>query len=60
MKYAHYEILKKLGSGMMGDVYQARDPNLDKMIALKVLRKDRVTSQDYVKRFLSEAKFGTF
>ncbi len=36
-------------------VYQAHDPQIDRLIALKVLREDRLTSEDYVKRFLKEA-----
>lgn len=37
-------------------VYQAHDPQIDRVIALKVLRQDRVTSDDLVQRFLKEAK----
>jgi len=40
----------------MGVVYQAHDPQIDRMVALKVLRPDRVVSQDFVLRFLREAK----
>ncbi len=56
MNYGRYKIVQELGRGAMGVVYQAHDPQIDRLIALKVLRQDRVTSDDFVKRFLKEAK----
>jgi serine/threonine-protein kinase len=55
MNYGRYQIIKKVGEGMMGVVYQAHDPRIDRTIALKVLREDRVQSEEYVQRFLKEA-----
>ena len=37
-----YEILSLIGAGGMGEVYRARDPRLDREVAIKVLPADRV------------------
>lgn len=57
MQYGRYEIIKKIGKGGMGVVYHAHDPQIDRSVALKVLREDRVVSEDFVLRFFKEAKF---
>ncbi|GAM09393.1 putative serine/threonine-protein kinase [Geobacter sp. OR-1] len=40
----------------MGVVYEAQDPNIGRIVALKVLRPDRITTETFVNRFLKEAK----
>ncbi|MEW6486366.1 MAG: serine/threonine-protein kinase [Thermodesulfobacteriota bacterium] len=51
-----YRILSEIGSGSVGVVYRAHDPNLDVDVALKVLRRERLSDEGLVRRFLSEAK----
>ena len=55
-RLAHYRILRKLGSGGMGDVYLAEDTVLGRSIALKVLPSDTGGVPDRMRRFVEEAK----
>ncbi len=52
----HYQILEKLGSGGMGDVYKARDTRLNRLVAIKVLPPDKVANADRKRRFIQEAQ----
>ncbi len=56
MKYGRYQVVDEIGQGSMGVVYRAHDPQINRHIALKLLRQDRVTSEDLVQRFLKEAQ----
>ena len=51
-----YRIESKLGEGGMGEVYRARDPRLDREVAIKVLPAARVADADRRRRFVTEAK----
>ncbi|MBL8291331.1 MAG: PD40 domain-containing protein [Bryobacterales bacterium] len=52
----HFLIIDKLGEGGMGVVYKARDKNLERLVAIKVLPPDRVKDESRRLRFLQEAK----
>src|ERR1700740_61609 len=49
-----YEILLMLGEGGMGAVYKARDRELDRLIALKVIRPELAQNPDIFQRFKQE------
>src|SRR5215471_2680018 len=51
-----YRILRKVGEGGMGTVYQAEHALIEKKIALKVLFPELTRRADLVARFLQEAK----
>jgi tetratricopeptide (TPR) repeat protein/predicted Ser/Thr protein kinase len=50
-----YEVIRRLGYGGMGTVYLARDPDLDRLLAIKVLR-DQLFEDESLQRFLREAR----
>ena len=51
-----YEIVSQLGQGGMGVVYEARDPRLDRHVAIKLLPPDLTRDDTAKQRFLQEAK----
>ncbi len=55
-RVGHYTILSLLGAGGMGEVYQARDARLDRLVAIKLLRSDSMSDGDLVRRFHQEAR----
>jgi serine/threonine protein kinase len=55
-RLAHYEITAHLGSGGMGDVYQATDSKLGRSVAIKLLPEALSHDGDRVARFDREAR----
>jgi serine/threonine protein kinase len=51
--FGRYELIVKLGTGGMGDVYKAYDPNLKRHVAIKILRYE---DPEVLARFLREAR----
>lgn len=51
-----FELKKRLGKGGMGEVFLARQVSLDRMVAVKTLSKSLAKKEDFVARFLREAR----
>ena len=54
--FSHYRILEKLGSGGMGVVYRARDEQLQRDVAIKVLPAGTLSTDDARRKFRREAQ----
>lgn len=53
---SRYEIIEKIGSGGMATVYKAKDLILKRFVAVKVLREEYTTDNEFIKRFNTEAE----
>src|SRR6516225_4932024 len=51
-----YVILERLGEGGMGQVFKARHQKMGRIVALKLIRKDRLTKPDAIRRFEREIR----
>ena len=54
--HPQYEFLEVLGSGGMGEVWKALEPALDRHVAIKRLRRDKILNPETMKRFRREAR----
>lgn len=51
-----YEIIEKIGNGGMATVYRAKDMTLKRNVAVKVLKDEFTTDEEFIKRFNIEAQ----
>jgi serine/threonine protein kinase len=55
-KISHYQIVRMIGSGGMGEVYLAEDPRLKRSVAIKILRIESAADAEKAARFEKEAR----
>ncbi len=58
-KLGRYELIRVLGKGAMGLVYEGRDPNLDRRVAIKTIKVENLSKNEaaeYEVRFRTEAR----
>ncbi|MHC4473768.1 MAG: protein kinase domain-containing protein, partial [Planctomycetota bacterium] len=53
---SRYQVLGEIGRGAVGVVFKARDKDLGRDVALKVLRSDLIAQPEIVQRFIEEAQ----
>ena len=54
--FGHYEIVKQIGAGGMGEVYLAKDTKLERSVAVKILNEKFAAHESNLQRFIQEAK----
>ena len=53
--FGDYELLERIAQGGMGVVYKARQVSLQRIVAVKMIRGDRLVGEDEIRRFQNEA-----
>ncbi len=53
------ELLAKIASGGMADVYKARNLMLDRLVAVKILKTEHALDEKFIKRFKNEARLAS-
>ena len=54
-RIGHYELVRKIGSGGIAEIFLARQPSLDRLVAVKVLSARLTSDPDILRRFDREA-----
>jgi len=55
-KIGRHEIVEEIGEGGMAKVYKAFDPQINRSVAVKVLKEEHCADEEYKSRFLKEGK----
>src|SRR6185436_15217190 len=55
-RFGDYQLLGKIAEGGMGVVYKARQLSLNRIVAVKMIRADRLAREEDIRRFRTEAQ----
>ena len=55
-RWSRFELLERIGEGGFGEVYRARDPRLNRIVAVKLLKAELASEEQLVERMLREGR----